>query len=122
MLPLGYIINKLLQLLISLSTDNFQSINSLVSWVEEINDWMTANFLQLNRGKTEILVVGTKAQRQLVCEYLESRSLKTSDQIKNLGVTMDSELSFKDHISGITKVSFFPTQKHFENKRLSFTE
>ena len=56
---------------------------------------MAANFLQLNRAKTEILVVGAKAQRQLVCKYLESRSLKTSEQIKNLGETMDGEVSLR---------------------------
>ncbi len=64
--------------------------------MEEISDWMATNFLQLNREKTEILVVGTEAFRQQVCEYQESRSLKTSDRIKNLGVAMDTELSFKN--------------------------
>ncbi len=85
MLPLGNIISKHnisyhnyannTELLIPLSTDDFQPINSLVSCLEDINYWMAANFIQLNRDKTEILVVGAKARGQWVCEYLGFRSL-----------------------------------------------
>ncbi len=61
MLPLGHIISKYnisyhnyannTQLLISLSTDDVQPINALVSCVEEINGRMAANFLQLQQGE-----------------------------------------------------------------------
>ena len=42
-----------------------------------------SEFPPAEQGKAEISVVGANAHRQLVCEYLESRSFKTGDQIKN---------------------------------------
>ncbi len=58
MLPLGIIIKKHnisyhsyandTQLYISLSSDNLSSINKLINCIQDINLWMTRNFLQLN--------------------------------------------------------------------------
>lgn len=64
--------------------------------IKSITGWLAANFLQWNKEKTEVLVVGAKAQKS---EYLESRSL-----IKNQDVTTNGVTSFKDHINSITKV------------------
>ncbi len=43
-------------------------------------------------------------------EYLElqlDRSLVPSSTVKNLGVILDSNLSFENHISHVTKTAFF---------------
>ncbi len=70
---------------------------------------MTNNFLLLNSNKTEILLFGQKKCTQ----NLLDRNLQldgctvTSSTVKNLGVILDSNLSFENHISHVTKTAFF---------------
>lgn len=61
---------------------------------------MSQNFLQLNKEKTEILIIGANAQR----EYL---SLKSKHQVTNLGVIMDADLNFEAHVRDVTKSAFY---------------
>ncbi len=70
---------------------------------------MTNHFLLFNSDKTEILLIGPKKQ------YKESfdHNLQldwcpvSSSTVKNLGVIIDSNLSFENHISHVTKTAFF---------------
>ena len=59
---------------------------------------MTENFLQLNQGKTEVLIIDPKVQREKLLLKLQTLSLNPSDQVKNLGVIFDSELNFIPHM------------------------
>ena len=56
---------------------------------------MNQNFLELNQDKTA------------VSKHLELLSLKTRDQVRNLGVLIDSDLNFSSHIKSITKTAFY---------------
>lgn len=60
---------------------------------------MTKIFLQLNKDKTEILVVGYRGQREEINSKLISLSLKHIEQFRNLGVILDSELNITSHIT-----------------------
>ena len=60
---------------------------------------MAANFLQLNQGKTEVLVIGPKGQKEQLLSKL--KDFKPSQSVTNLGVIFDSELSFTPHIKNI---------------------
>ena len=60
---------------------------------------MAANFLQLNQGKTEVLVIGPKGQKEQLLSKL--KDFKPSQSVTNLGVIFDSELSFIPHIKNI---------------------
>ena len=53
-----------------------------------LNDWMSRNFLQLNNKKTEMIVFGAKE------EQIKSADFKTTNEARNLGVVMDSDLNF----------------------------
>ncbi len=83
-----------------------------VQWWEggqNIKDWMTSNFLLLNSDKTEILLIGPKDSTQNLLDYnlqLDGCNV-TSSTVKNLGVILDSNLSFENHISNVTKTAFF---------------
>ncbi len=58
---------------------------------------MTSNFLLLNSDKTEILLVGPKNSTQNLLDYnlqLDGCTV-TSSTVKNLGVILDSKLSFE---------------------------
>ncbi len=70
---------------------------------------MTSNFLLLNSDKTEILLIGPKDSPQNLLDYnlqLDGCNV-TSSTVKNLGVILDSNLSFENHISNVTKTAFF---------------
>lgn len=117
MLPLGLIMqkNKIsyhnyaddTQLYIALSSDDYSPIDLLCQCMEQINDWMCQNFLQLNQDKTEIIVFGALEERLKVTAHLESLSLKPKNQVKNLGVIIDSDLNFNSHIKSIKKSAFY---------------
>ncbi len=70
---------------------------------------MTNNFLLLNSDKTEILLIGPKNSTQNLLDYNLhlDRCPVTSSTVKNLGVILDSNLSFENHISHVTKTAFF---------------
>jgi len=72
-------------------------------------DWMTNNFLLLSSDKTEILLIGPKNITQNLIDYnvqLDGCTV-TSSTVKNLGVILDYNLSFENHISHVTKTAFF---------------
>ncbi|KAI5100987.1 hypothetical protein C0J45_9973, partial [Silurus meridionalis] len=71
---------------------------------------MTHNFLLLNSDKTEILLIGPKTGIQMLQHlnlHLDGCSVTTSSTVKDLGVILDSDLSFKNHINQVTKTAFF---------------
>ena len=68
---------------------------------------MQNSFLQLNKDKTEIVVFGNKEGRLRPSAYLESKSLQTKTHIKNLGVIVDGDGSFRDRIKATTKTTFW---------------
>ncbi len=70
---------------------------------------MTNHFLVLNSDKTEILPIGPKNSTQNLLDYnlqLDGCTV-TSSTVKNLVVILDSNLSFENHISHVTKTAFF---------------
>ncbi len=117
MLPLGNIIRKFgisfhcyaddTQLYISTRPDETSKLSKLTECVKNIKDWMTSNFLLLNSDKTEILIIGPKNSTQNLLDYnlqLDGCNV-TSSTVKNLGVILDSNLSFEIHISNVTKTA-----------------
>ncbi len=119
MLPLGNIIRKYgisfhcyaddTQLYISTRPDETSKLSNLTECFKNVKDWMTNNFLLLNSDKTEILLIGPKNSTQNLLDYnlqLDGCPV-TSSTVKNLGVILDSNLSFEKHISNVTKTAFF---------------
>lgn len=69
-------------------------------------------FLKLNTDKTEILIVGSKNQRQQIHLHLKSMSMKYSEQVRNFGIIFDSDLSLENHITNMRKQLFTLLKKH----------
>ncbi len=125
MLPLGNIIRKYgisfhcyaddTQLYISTRPDETSKLFKLTECVKNVKDWMTNNFLLLNSDKTVILLIGPKNSTQNLLDYnlhLDGCTV-TSSPVKNLGVILDSNLSYfhsylenQNHISNVTKTAF----------------
>ncbi len=69
---------------------------------------MTSNFLLLNSDKTEIYLLDLKTVHRISWITIATRRMYvTSSTVKNLGVILDSNLSFENHISNVTKTAFF---------------
>jgi len=54
---------------------------------------MCQNFLQLNKDKTEVIAFGNKHEVLKVNANLHSRVLTTKKQVRNLGVSLESDLA-----------------------------
>ena len=117
MLPLGQIItnNSIsyhsyaddTQIYISLSPDDYTPLEGLYHCIEQINDWMSFNFLQLNKDKTELIIFGNKKKRAKVATGLNAKGFTAKETVKNLGVIIDSDLNFSSHIKSITKSAYY---------------
>ncbi len=114
MLPLGDIIRKYgisfhcyaddTQLYISTRPDETYKLSKLNECVKNVKD-----FFLLNSDKTEILLIGPKNSTQNILDHnlqLDGCTV-TSSTVKNMGVMLDSNLSFENHISNVTKTAFF---------------
>ena len=65
---------------------------------------MAANFLLLNSDKTEMLALGPKKQRNLLLNLTINLNVCTvisNNTLKDLGVTLDPDLSFDEHIKTV---------------------
>ncbi len=119
MLPLGNIIREYgisfhryaddTQLYISTRPDETSKLFKLTECVKNVKDWMTNHFLLSNSDKTEILLIEPKNSTQNILDHnlqLDGFTV-TSSTVKNLGVILDHNLSFENHISNVTKTAFF---------------
>ena len=72
---------------------------------------MTGSKLKLNPSKTELLLIGTKLQREQFLNnfpcLLQGQDTNPSTLAKNLGVLFDSSLNFRKHISQTCRVCFY---------------
>ncbi len=117
MLPLSQIMRKnqiayhsyadYTQIYLALSPNDYSPIDSLCQCIDEINSWMCQNFLQLNKEKTEVIAFGNKDEVLKVNAYLDSRGQTTKNQVRNLGVILETDLSFSSHVKAVTKSTYY---------------
>jgi len=72
--------------------NDYSPIDSLCQCIGEVNCWMCQNFFQLNKDKTEVIAFGNKHEVLKVNAYLHSRGQTTKNQVRNLGVSLESDL------------------------------
>ena len=83
---------------------------ALESVLDTLCTWFSQHGMKVNAGKTELLLCGDRRQLLQIeeppCIEFMGQSLTFSKSVKNLGVTMDSELSWQPHINNIIKRCF----------------
>jgi len=113
------------QFLHSGKVENIASvIQQAESTVEQANNYFSENGLKVNSNKTKFLFIGSRSYISRIPEDITikvgSSSIKPSDTVKNLGLVMDSFLSFEKHVDelcakAIGLLYFFNRNKEFLN-------
>jgi len=68
---------------------------------------MSKNLQKLNTDKTEVIIFGKKGQRLKIATLLGMKGFEVVETVKNLGVNIDSDLSFNSHMKAVTKSAFY---------------
>ncbi len=102
MLPLGIICQKCnvanhcytddIQLYLPLRCNNDSNISTLLECLDEISAWMASSFLQFNESKSKVVIFGPPKLAKQLSVHLGTLANNINTQVRNLGVTFDSEL------------------------------
>ena len=92
-------------------SDTSAIICRLSACVTDIATWCASLRLQLNGAKTEISWFGSRANLNKIsgsdlCLPVGSNVIKPREVVRDLGVYLDSELSFKQHITKVANSCF----------------
>ena len=101
-------------------------VNDVPKCFQEINKWMRAHYLQLNPGKTEILVFGSPAvlhELSIKGVFINSGTcVRLSPVAKNLGFRLDSQLNFKEQIKQLKSMCYLKLRDLAKMKRFLTTK
>ena len=94
--------------------DQAASVQAVESCLNDIDAWMLANMLKLNRDKTELLVIGPKHKVNPPIKgiHVAGAYTEVSNNARNIGVSFDSHVN-------LGLLSF---TKYSKDKKLSLSE
>ena len=98
----------------SVPLDFSRVISKVQTCVHDISSWMDSNKLKLNPDKTEVIKVGVPSCLRQIKDSsieLENSSIDFQQSVKYLGVTLDSTLTMKDHISSVCRACFLELRR-----------
>lgn len=82
-------------------------INKVVEILEQeslnLIHWFSHNQMKANPDKFQALAIGLKTAKQNISFDLDGNKIMCDDEVKLLGVTIDSQMKFNTHISNIVK-------------------
>ena len=88
------------------ANESTSSLGLLSDTLDGLHKWLSRNSLSLNPSKTEFLLIGSPQQRSklsLTSFSFSGTTVSCSLSVRNLGVIFDSDLSFKDHVTQVSK-------------------
>jgi len=85
------------------NTDTQEFKQTLDTVIQETNDWFLSNLLTVNYNKTQFLQFFARKQNKIPIQIISSNSiLHNITSTKFLGSTLDSMLSWREHITALT--------------------
>ena len=93
-----------------LASDEQSAVDRLKECIWKIGAWMQSNRLKLNTDKTQFMWLGTRQQLeklQVRTLVLDGAMIEISESAKNLGVTLDSELTMQSHANNVARSCFY---------------
>ncbi|KAK3544160.1 hypothetical protein QTP86_003938 [Hemibagrus guttatus] len=92
------------QLIFSFPSSDTTTSARISACLADISSWMTAHQLKLNPSKTELLIIpGDPSPAQDLAISLSNSMISPAASARNLGVTMDNQLSFSSHVTNVTR-------------------
>ena len=94
---------------ISFAVSNQNDLETKINMeLDNLNLWLKANKLSLNVAKTEFMVIGSRQKLQTqkdstIDSHIKGREINKVDYTKSLGLYIDNNLTWKKHISEISK-------------------
>jgi len=76
----------------------------LLRCIDDVSRWMSSNRLKLNVDKTQFIWLGASRQLQQVSSVqliVDDVPVSTADTVRDLGVTLDTRLSFQKHVDSV---------------------
>uniref|UniRef100_A0A669C2J2 Reverse transcriptase domain-containing protein n=1 Tax=Oreochromis niloticus TaxID=8128 RepID=A0A669C2J2_ORENI len=96
-----------IQLYISFKPQDLSKLQLLNDCLDSIKCWMAVNFLQLNEGKTEVLICALDRFVSQIVKALRPLSVYVKSSIRNLGVTFDSTFTLDGHVKPLVRSCFY---------------
>ena len=91
--------------------DVLECVSSIEHCLRHIKLWMSNNFLKINEGKTQFMIITPQSSNCTilsdVCISFGGSTIFPSITGTNLGVTFDSAMSFNAHINSLTSKGYF---------------
>ena len=95
-----------IQIYLPLTSKSNDSVQTLLDCLNDVKSWMTANFLNLNENKTEIIMFGC-GPADFLAGFQGPLTPNIQSSVKNLGVIFYDRLKFDHQVSSVVKNSFF---------------
>ncbi len=68
---------------------------------------MCSKLSSVKQGENWVIAFGNKDEVLKVNAYLDSRGQTTKNQVRNLGVILETDLSFSSHVKAVTKSAYY---------------
>jgi len=83
----------------------------LGDYLGDISGLITNNRLRFNSDKTDLIIIGTSKQCNILTRFFPTpilnHNMTPSYTVRNLGVTFDSDYNFRKHISVTCRCCFY---------------
>ena len=89
--------------------DQAASVQAIESCLNDIDAWMLANMLKLNRDKTELLVIGPKHKVNPPIKgiHVAGEYIEVSNNARNIGVIFYAHVNLEKHVINTCKTAFY---------------
>ena len=85
--------------LYSAQKNRVTAINTIETLSQVLFNWFSDNFMKANSGKNHLLMKGT----EITHAYVDGSMSKSNQKEILLGINLDSELKFEDHVNFMSK-------------------